>query len=67
MRDERMVQIAAIIGWRQGDGCASGTESLQTHRWREVDSNFQYAGALNLFVTPFVVPGCWDGSARGSG
>jgi hypothetical protein len=26
--------------------------------WREMDSNFQYAGAVNLFVAPFVVPGC---------
>ena len=23
-----------------------------------MDSNFQYAGAVNLFVAPFVVPGC---------
>ena len=24
----------AITGWRQGDGCASETERLQTHHWR---------------------------------
>ena len=30
----------------------------QTVCWREMDSNFQYAGAVNLFVAPFVVPGC---------
>src|SRR6516162_6212410 len=35
-----------------------GTESLLTLCWREMDSNFQYAGAVNLFVAPFVVPGC---------
>ena len=32
---------------------ASGTESLKTLRWREMDSNFQYAGAVNLVVGPF--------------
>ena len=32
--------------------------SHETLRWREMDSNFQYAGAVNLFVAPFVVPGC---------
>jgi len=26
----------------------SGTEGLQTHRWRKMDSNFQYAGAVKL-------------------
>jgi len=26
---------------------------LQTLRWREMDSNFQYAGAVNLVVGPF--------------
>jgi len=31
-----------------------GTESLQTPRWRGLDSNFQYAGAVNLVVAPFV-------------
>jgi len=30
-----------------------GTESLLTHRWREMDSNFQYAGAVSLVVGPF--------------
>jgi len=30
-----------------------GTESLLTRCWREMDSNFQYAGAVNLFVAPF--------------
>jgi len=27
--------------------------SLLTLRWKEMDSNFQYAGAVNLFVAPF--------------
>ena len=31
----------------------SGTESSLTLRWREMDSNFQYAGAVNLVVGPF--------------
>jgi len=26
---------------------------LLTRCWREMDSNFQYAGAVNLFVAPF--------------
>ena len=25
-----------------------------THRWRELDSNFPYAGAMNLAFAPFV-------------
>ena len=29
------------------------TEVRLTHRWREMDSNFQYAGAVNLVVGPF--------------
>jgi hypothetical protein len=35
-----------------------GTESSPTLPWREMDSNFQYAGAVNLVVGPFgwVVP-----------
>ena len=28
--------------------------SLLTHRWRELDSNFPYAGAMNLVFAPFV-------------
>ena len=38
-----------------------------THRWREMDSNFQYAGTVNLVVGPFgwvVLIGC--GSGRGA-
>jgi hypothetical protein len=30
----------------------SGTESLQTRRWRGVDSNFQYAEAIELGLSP---------------
>jgi hypothetical protein len=30
-----------------------GTESSLTLRWRGLDSNFQYAGAVNLIVAPF--------------
>jgi len=37
---ERMVPIAR--DHRVGDGCASGTESLQTHRWSGMDSKFQF-------------------------
>jgi hypothetical protein len=29
-----------------------GTDSSQTPRWREMDSNFQYAGAVKRAVTP---------------
>jgi hypothetical protein len=31
-----------------------GTESLLTLCWRELDSNFPYAGAMNLVFAPFV-------------
>jgi len=34
---------------------ARGTESLQTRRWSGMDSNFQYAGAVNLIVTHLVL------------
>src|SRR6516164_9498674 len=30
-----------------------GTESSLTLRWRELDSNFPYAGAMNLVFAPF--------------
>jgi hypothetical protein len=30
------------------------TEVRLTHRWRELDSNFPYAGAMNLVFAPFV-------------
>jgi hypothetical protein len=43
---------------------ARGTESLQTPRWRGLDSNFQYAGAVNLVVAPFMPPKARDGSVR---
>ena len=39
-------QLTAHLLWS-----ARGTESLQTRRWRGLDSNFQYAGAVNLIVT----------------
>ena len=29
-----------------------------------MDSNFQYASAVNLVVAPFSRPAAWDGSAR---
>jgi hypothetical protein len=31
--------------------------SQRTLRWREMDSNFQYAGAVNLAVGPFEARG----------
>ena len=31
-----------------------GTKSSQTRRWSGMDSNFQYAGAVNLVVAPFM-------------
>jgi hypothetical protein len=33
--------------------CEAGTDGSWTLRWREMDSNFQYAGAVNLVVGPF--------------
>jgi hypothetical protein len=38
--------------------------SQATLRWRGLDSNFQYAGAVNLVVAPFVPPNARDGSVR---
>jgi len=32
--------------------------------WRGLDSNFQYAGAVNLVVAPFMPPNARDGSVR---
>ena len=32
--------------------------------WRGMDSNFQYASAVNLVVAPLSRPAAWDGSAR---
>ena len=43
------------------------TEVRQTHRWREMDSNFQYAGTVNLVVASLCRSIAWDGSARRSG
>ena len=46
----------------------SPTEVRSTHRSREMDSNFQYAGAVNLVVGPFgwVVLCDWVRSGRGA-
>jgi len=40
------------------------TEVRLTLRWRGLDSNFQYAGAVNLVVAPFMPPKARDGSVR---
>src|ERR1700757_1135358 len=34
-----------------------------THRWRGMDSNFQYAEAVKLVVAPFLASVAWDGLA----
>jgi hypothetical protein len=46
------------------DGLSSAEELKVrvTLRWREMDSNFQCAGAVNLVVGPFVSGGCADSS-----
>ena len=49
--------VTVLACWRRLNK-VSGTNGSWTLRWREMDSNFQYAGAVNLFVAPFVVPGC---------
>ena len=41
--------------------------SSLTHRWREMDSNFQYAGAVNLVVGPFGWVVLWDRVRSGRG
>jgi hypothetical protein len=35
--------------------------SRLTLRWRGLNSNFQYAGGVNLVVAPFRPPNAWDG------
>ena len=45
-------------GSRDVHGEARGTESLQTLRWRKMDSNFQYAEAVKLVVAPFSCADC---------
>jgi hypothetical protein len=35
-------------------GFVPKVSSHRTPRWRGVDSNFQYAGAVNLVVAPFM-------------
>src|ERR1700751_5794688 len=41
---------------------------IASPRWRGVDSNFQYAGAVKLVVVPLLTrPVAWDGSAGGRG
>ena len=42
----------------------SGTESSLTLRWREVDSNFQYAGTVNRVIPLLCCPIAWDELAR---
>jgi hypothetical protein len=41
-----------------------GPSSQLTRRWREMDSNFRYAGAVNPVVAPFMPPNARDGSMR---
>ena len=43
-----------------------GTESLLTRCWREMDSNFQYADAVNLFVGPITMSPSNKGRSVGS-
>jgi hypothetical protein len=47
---------------RPSEPSASGTESSLTLRWREMDSNFQYAGTVNLVVASLCRSIAWDGS-----
>ena len=42
-------------------------EVRATRRWREMDSNVQYAGTVNLVVASLCRSIAWDGSARRSG
>src|SRR5215469_6010717 len=49
------------------NSCSRGTDGSQTHRWREMDSNFQYAGTVNLVVASLCRSIAWDGSAHRSG
>lgn len=51
-------------GWPASEARASSYSAtssslrfcMRAHRWRELDSNFPYAGAVNLAFAPFVYP-----------
>jgi hypothetical protein len=47
----KSLSLAPLPEFRGLTAPASG--SHKTRRWREMDSNFQYAGAVNLVVGPF--------------
>ena len=40
----------------QSGTCPNVAVEELTHRWRKMDSNFQYAVAVNLVIAPFVQP-----------
>ena len=52
VRKDRTKDIPAGLSQRARE-VAGGTESSQTPRRRKMDSNFQYAGAVNLVIAPF--------------
>jgi hypothetical protein len=45
----------------------ANSRERRTVCWREMDSNFQYAGTVNLVVASLCRSIAWDGSARRSG
>jgi hypothetical protein len=55
-RSEMAGPVRTSLGNRQ----PSSAESLWTLRWRRMDSNFQYASAVNLVVAPLSRPAAWD-------
>ena len=57
--------VTVLACWRRLNK-VSGTNGSWTLRWREMDSNFQYAGAVNLFVAPTTMSPSNKGRSVGS-
>jgi IS66 Orf2 like protein len=57
--DSLAAQAQTVLGQDPFCGhvfCFRGRRSFLTQRWRGMDSNFQYAGAVNLIVALFCNP-----------
>ena len=55
-RSRRPVLTAVPLGGERGASSRSGTESSQTRRWREVDSNHRYRPAIATELQARCVP-----------
>src|SRR6516225_3486831 len=59
-----MTDWLGIARARENPSCPHRNRKSQTRCWRGLDSNFQYAGAVNLVVAPFMPPKARDGPVR---